>query len=159
MHKIWSMERITLWMPRIQIWILCSSRGKFGVLEKLEIYVVASSSHCISGILRHDSGNIWTHMNQATTERVDIRRYKWKGTCVRLWSYTSHCIKHSVLQEEQTHRYWLSFLGEKVLLGDIVTRFVQSNNQLAYIFTKSLAGPKTSYAFNKFGTYNLYAPA
>ena len=43
--------------------------------------------------------------------------------------------------------------------GDIKTEFVNSSDQLADIFTKSLRGPRISYICNKLGTYDLYAPA
>ncbi|WMV58530.1 hypothetical protein MTR67_051915, partial [Solanum verrucosum] len=33
--------------------------------------------------------------------------------------------------------------------GDIVTKFVKSNDQLADIFTKSLTGPRINYICNK----------
>jgi len=39
------------------------------------------------------------------------------------------------------------------MFGDIKTEFVNSSDQLAYIFTKSLRGPRIC---NKLGTYNLY---
>ena len=51
------------------------------------------------------------------------------------------------------------FIREKIISRDIKTEFVNSNNQLAYIFTKSLPGPQIDYICNKLGTYDLYAPA
>jgi len=51
------------------------------------------------------------------------------------------------------------FVREKITSGDIKTEFVNSNDQLADIFTKSLRGPRIDYICNKLGTYNLYAPA
>ena len=51
------------------------------------------------------------------------------------------------------------FVREKILSGDIVTKFVKSNDQLANIFTKSLTGSRISYMCNKLGTYDVYAPA
>ena len=42
--------------------------------------------------------------------------------------------------------------------GDIKTEFVNSSDQLANIFTKSLREPRISYICNKLGTYYLYAP-
>ena len=51
------------------------------------------------------------------------------------------------------------FIQEKIISGDIKTEFVNSNNQLADIFTKPLRGPKIDYICNKLGTYDLYAPA
>jgi len=49
------------------------------------------------------------------------------------------------------------FIREKVLSGDIKTEFVNSSDQLADIFTKSLRGPRIDYICNKLGTYDLYA--
>jgi len=51
------------------------------------------------------------------------------------------------------------FIREKIISGDIKTEFVNSNNQLAYIFTKPLQGPRIDYICNNLGTYDLYAPA
>jgi len=50
------------------------------------------------------------------------------------------------------------FVREKITSGDIKTEFVNSNDQLADIFTKSLRGPMIDYICNKLGTYYLYAP-
>ena len=41
--------------------------------------------------------------------------------------------------------------------GDIKTEFVNLNDQLVDIFTKSLREPRIDYICNKFGTYDLYA--
>jgi len=51
------------------------------------------------------------------------------------------------------------FVLEKIISGDIKIEFVNSNYQLADIFTKSLRVPRIYYICNKLGTYNLYAPA
>jgi len=42
---------------------------------------------------------------------------------------------------------------------DIKTEFVNSNDQLVDIFTISLWRPRIDYICNKFGSYDLYAPA
>ena len=39
----------------------------------------------------------------------------------------------------------------------VVISFVNSNDQLADIFTKSLRGPRVKYIYNKLGAYNIYA--
>ena len=40
-----------------------------------------------------------------------------------------------------------------------MTNFVNSNDQLADIFTKSLRDPRIKYICNKLGAYNIYALA
>ena len=50
------------------------------------------------------------------------------------------------------------FIREKIISGDIEIEFVNSNNQLANIFTKPLREPRIDYICNKLGTYDLYGP-
>jgi len=50
-------------------------------------------------------------------------------------------------------------LREKLEFGDVTARFVNSNEQLADIFTKYLRGQMIDYICHKLGTYDLYAPA
>jgi len=45
------------------------------------------------------------------------------------------------------------------VFGDIKTEFVNLNDQLTYIFTKSLRGSIIDYICNKWGIYDLYASA
>jgi len=49
-------------------------------------------------------------------------------------------------------------IREKIVSRGIKTGFVNSNDQLGYIFTKPLRGPNIDYICNKLGTYDLYAP-
>ena len=51
------------------------------------------------------------------------------------------------------------FIREKIASRCVVTSFVNSNYQLADIFTKSLRDPRIKYICNKLGAYNIYAPA
>ena len=51
------------------------------------------------------------------------------------------------------------FLWEKILVGDIKTKFIYSNDQLVDIFIKSLRRSIIDYICNKLGTYDLEAPA
>ncbi|RVX08580.1 Retrovirus-related Pol polyprotein from transposon RE2 [Vitis vinifera] len=51
------------------------------------------------------------------------------------------------------------FIREKIASGCVATSFVNSNDQLVDIFTKSLRGPKIKYICNKLGAYDVYAPA
>jgi len=50
------------------------------------------------------------------------------------------------------------FIREKQIEGVIVTKFVNSNNQLTDVFTKSLKSPRVEYICNKLGAYDIYAP-
>ena len=51
------------------------------------------------------------------------------------------------------------FIREKIASGCMTTSFVNSNDQLADIFTKSLRGPGIKYISDKLGAFDLYAPA
>ncbi|RVW25074.1 Retrovirus-related Pol polyprotein from transposon RE1 [Vitis vinifera] len=51
------------------------------------------------------------------------------------------------------------FIREKIASGCVATSFVNSNDQLADISTKSLKGPRIKYICNKLGAYNIYASA
>ena len=51
------------------------------------------------------------------------------------------------------------FIQEKIVSGYMTTSFINSSDQLADIFTKSLRGPRIQFICNKLGAYNLYAPA
>ena len=48
------------------------------------------------------------------------------------------------------------FVIEKILSGDIITKFGKSSDQLAHIFSKSTSGLRINYICNKLGTYDLY---
>ena len=49
------------------------------------------------------------------------------------------------------------FIREKIASGYMTTSFVNSNDQLADIFTKSLRGPRMNYICDKLGAFDLYA--
>ncbi|XP_058764751.1 uncharacterized mitochondrial protein AtMg00810-like [Vicia villosa] len=51
------------------------------------------------------------------------------------------------------------FVREKIESGEIVTSFVNSNDQLADVFTKSLRSPRTNYICGKLDAFDLYAQA
>ena len=51
------------------------------------------------------------------------------------------------------------FIREKIPSGYMTTSFVNSNDQLADIFTKSLRGPRIKYICYKLDAFDLYAPA
>ena len=50
------------------------------------------------------------------------------------------------------------FIREKIALGCMTTSFVNSSDQLADVFTKSLRGPRINYICNKVDAFDLYAP-
>ena len=50
------------------------------------------------------------------------------------------------------------FIREKIASRCMTTNFVNSSDQLADIFTKSLQGPRIQYIYNKLGAYDLYSP-
>ena len=49
------------------------------------------------------------------------------------------------------------FIREKIPSGCMTTSFVNSNDQLVDIFTKSLRGPGIKYICDKLGAFDLYA--
>ena len=51
------------------------------------------------------------------------------------------------------------FIKEKITSGCMTTSFVNSNDQLANIFTKSLRGPRIKYICVKLSAFDLYALA
>ena len=51
------------------------------------------------------------------------------------------------------------FIRTKVASECMTASFVNSNDQLADIFTKSLRGPRIKYICDKLGVFDLYAPA
>ncbi|RVW51141.1 Retrovirus-related Pol polyprotein from transposon TNT 1-94 [Vitis vinifera] len=71
-----------------------------------------------------------------------------------------HIASNPVFHERTKHiEVDCHFIREKIASGCIATSFVNSNDQLADIFTKSLRGPRIKYICNKLGAYDVYAPA
>ncbi|RVW94843.1 Retrovirus-related Pol polyprotein from transposon TNT 1-94 [Vitis vinifera] len=71
-----------------------------------------------------------------------------------------HIASNSVFHERTKHiEVDCHFIREKIASGCVATSFVNSNDQLADIFTKSLRGPRIKYICNKLGAYDVYAPA
>ncbi|RVX02060.1 Retrovirus-related Pol polyprotein from transposon RE1 [Vitis vinifera] len=71
-----------------------------------------------------------------------------------------HIASNPVFHERTKHiEVDCHFIREKIASGCVATSFVNSNDQLADIFTKSLRGPRIKYICNKLGAYNIYALA
>ncbi|RVX16620.1 Retrovirus-related Pol polyprotein from transposon RE2 [Vitis vinifera] len=71
-----------------------------------------------------------------------------------------HIASNPVFHERTKHiEVDCHFIREKIASGCVATSFVNSNDQLANIFTKSLRGPRIKYICNKLGAYNIYALA
>ena len=71
-----------------------------------------------------------------------------------------HIASNPVFHERTKHiEVDCHFIQEKIASGCMTTSFVNSSDQLAVIFSKSLRGSRIQYICNKFGAYDLYAPA
>ena len=71
-----------------------------------------------------------------------------------------HIVSNLVFNEKTKHiEVDCHFIREKVLFGCIVTNYINTNNQLVDILTKSLRGPCIGFIYNKIGAYNLYTSA
>ena len=65
-----------------------------------------------------------------------------------------HITSNPVFHERTKHiEVVCHFIREKIASGCVATSFVNSNDQLADIFTKSLTGFIIKYIYNKLGAY------
>ena len=69
---------------------------------------------------------------------------------------TSNPVFHEKVKYIEVDCY---FIKEKIASRCMTTNFVNSNDQLAKIFTKSLRVPPIKYICNKLDAYDLYALA
>ncbi|RVW47430.1 Retrovirus-related Pol polyprotein from transposon RE2 [Vitis vinifera] len=70
-----------------------------------------------------------------------------------------HIASNPVFHERTKHiEVDCHFIREKIASGCVATSFVNSNDQLADIFTKSLRGPRIKYICNKLGAYDILDP-
>ena len=69
-----------------------------------------------------------------------------------------HIASNSVFHEKTKHiEVDCHFIRENIASGCVATSFVNSNDQLTDIFSKSLKCPRIKYICNKLGAYDIYA--
>ena len=70
-----------------------------------------------------------------------------------------HIASNPVFHERTKHiEVDYHFIREKIASGCMTISFVNSSNQLANIFTKSLRGPRIQFICYKLGACDIYAP-
>ena len=71
-----------------------------------------------------------------------------------------HIASNPVFRERTKHiEVDCHFIREKIASGCMITSFVNSSDQLADVFNKSLKGHRIKYICNKLGAFDLYALA
>ncbi|RDX96099.1 Copia protein, partial [Mucuna pruriens] len=150
-------------------------------------YCDANWARSIIGFCISIGGNVvsWKSKKQNTVARSSAEVEYWamaSATCELIWvkqfiqelkfvdvqpmkmycdnQVALHIASNPVFHQRTKHiEIDCHFVQEKLLAKEISTEFVNSSNQLADIFTKSLRGPQIQVIRSKLGAYNLYAPA
>ena len=141
--------------------------------------------HSTSGYCVFIGGNLicWKSKKQDVVARSSTEvEYRAMATCELIWlkhflqelrfgkdeqmklicdnQVALHISSNLVFHERTKHiEVDCHFIREKIASGCMTTSFVNSNDQLANIFTKSLRGPRIKYICDKLGAFDLYALA
>ncbi|KAF3647154.1 Isoamyl acetate-hydrolyzing esterase 1 -like protein [Capsicum annuum] len=135
----------------------------------LEVYDFPCDSHwdAVVQILRYiksSPGKVLLFEDRGHEHIIGYTDADWAESISDRRSISGYCVlvgalriaSNSVFHERTKHiEIDCHFVREKILSGDIVTKFVKSSDQFADIFTKFLTSPRINYICDKLGTYDL----